>query len=226
MRRLIEGIMDFRENRLPELVERFQALAEGQNPDTLFISCSDSRVVPTLLLSTEPGDLFMLRNVGNIIPPGNNEGESTGDLSEASAIEYAIKKLHVDNIVVCGHSGCGAMYSLLENRSNPEMPNLENWLLHAAPALQRLKDDDKTQTTISPVDRLSQLNVLLQIDHLLTYPAVRERVVAGSLFICGWWFDIAKGEMLAYERESGSFELIDRYMGSRLIEQINNTVIK
>lgn len=223
MRRLIEGIVEFRENRLPELTERFQTLAEGQSPDTLFISCSDSRVVPTLLLSSEPGDLFMLRNVGNIIPPGNIEGESTGDLSEASAIEYAVKMLQVDNIIVCGHSGCGAMSSLLSDRPTPQMPNLEKWLLNAAPALERLKEDAHNDSSIPPADRLSQLNVLLQIEHLLTYPAVRERVDAGTLFICGWWFDIANGEMSAYESDSGTFEKIDRNEGDRLIGRLKSS---
>src|SRR5947209_14162608 len=103
------GIVDFRERLLPRYAERFNELAHRQAPDTLFITCSDSRVVPDLLASTDPGDLFVMRNVGNLVPPATAEGASTGDLSEASAIEYALLVLAVHNIVVCGHSECGAM---------------------------------------------------------------------------------------------------------------------
>jgi carbonic anhydrase len=109
MRKLIEGIVDFRERLLPQYAARFRELAAGQEPDALFITCSDSRVVPDLLVSTDPGDLFVMRNVGNLIPPATVVGDSTGDLSEASAIEYAVLVLQVQNIVVCGHSECGAM---------------------------------------------------------------------------------------------------------------------
>ena len=109
MRKLIMGIVDFRERLLPQYAQRFRDLAEGQAPDALFITCSDSRVVPDLLASTVPGDLFVMRNVGNLIPPATVEGALTGDLSEASAIEYAILVLKVRSVVVCGHSECGAM---------------------------------------------------------------------------------------------------------------------
>ena len=113
MRKLITGIVDFRERMLPQYQERFRELALTQKPDALFITCSDSRVVPDLLASTDPGDLFTMRNVGNLIPPATLDGASTGDLSEASAIEYAVLALKVANIVVCGHSGCGAMKAML-----------------------------------------------------------------------------------------------------------------
>ena len=106
MRKLIMGIVEFREKMLPRYAQQFRELALAQKPDALFITCSDSRVVPDLLASTHPGDLFTMRNVGNLIPPATAEGVSTGDLSEASAIEYAVLVLKVANIVVCGHSEC------------------------------------------------------------------------------------------------------------------------
>ena len=109
MRKLIMGIVDFRERMLPQYAERFGNLALAQSPDALFITCSDSRVVPDLLASTDPGDLFTMRNVGNLIPPATLDGASTGDLSEASAIEYAVLALKVANIVVCGHYNCGGV---------------------------------------------------------------------------------------------------------------------
>src|SRR6188768_3537739 len=124
MRELILGIVDFREQHLPMLAERFRTLASGQSPDALFITCADSRVVPNLLVSTDPGDLFTLRNVGNLIPPATADGVSVGDVSEASAIEYAVLVLKVANIVVCGHSECGAMKAVLDPGSKPQPPNL------------------------------------------------------------------------------------------------------
>src|SRR3984957_243018 len=131
MRKLILGIVDFRERLLPQYAERFRNLADGQAPDALFITCSDSRVVPDLLASTDPGDLFVMRNVGNLVPPATVDGASTGDLSEASAIEYAVTILKVRGIVVCGHSECGAMKAALTRRPMPETPNLGRWLHHA-----------------------------------------------------------------------------------------------
>ena len=217
MKKLIEGIIEFREQRLPELEQRFQELARGQNPDTLFISCSDSRVVPSLLMSSDPGELFIMRNVGNLMPPGTRDGNSTGDLSEASAIEYAVLVLKVRNIVICGHSGCGAMKAVLSGDPLEDTPNLAQWLEHAACALHRLQEEGPLDSSIPPDDQLSQLNVLVQIEHLLTYPIVRQKVEAGELQLSGWWFDIGKGEMSAYEPESRRFELIDRSEGERLI---------
>ena len=108
LHRLIWGIVEFREHQLPKYAERFRDLALAQSPDTLMVTCSDSRVVPDLLASTDPGDLFTMRNVGNLIPPATADGISIGDVSEASAIEYAVLVLKVAHIVVCGHSQCGA----------------------------------------------------------------------------------------------------------------------
>src|SRR5215813_6849198 len=124
MRKLIMGIVDFRERLLPQYAERFRDLALAQKPDALFITCSDSRVVPDLLASTHPGDLFTMRNVGNLIPPATADGVSTGDLSEASAIEYSVLVLKVRHIVVCGHSECGAMKAALARKQVSEAPNL------------------------------------------------------------------------------------------------------
>ena len=119
MRKLIMGIVDFRERLLAQHAERFRDLAQGQTPDALFITCSDSRIVPDLLASTDPGDLFVMRNVGNLVPPATAEGASTGDLSEASAIEYAVLVLKVRSVVVCGHSECGAMKAALAGKPLP-----------------------------------------------------------------------------------------------------------
>ncbi len=210
MRDLILGIVDFREQHLPVLAERFKALSEGQSPDTLFITCADSRVVPNLLLSTDPGDLFTMRNVGNLIPPSSADGISTGDLSEASAVEYAVSVLKVRTIVVCGHSGCGAMKAVLDPDMTAGAHNLARWLYHADAAAFRLAQDGPLDAARPPHDQLSQLNVLSQIDHLASYPIVRERVAKGLLQLIGWWFDIATGDMHAWRERDRRFVLIDR----------------
>lgn len=218
MRKLIQGIVDFRERLLPQYAQRFNALAQGQSPDTLFITCSDSRVVPDLLVSTDPGDLFVMRNVGNLVPPATVEGASTGDLSEASAIEYSVLVLNVRNIVVCGHSECGAMKAALSRQPMPDTPNLVKWLHHSTSAVFRLDQEGPLDPRLSPHNQLSQLNVLVQLEHLASYPIVRDRVAAGTLRLSGWWFDIASGEMFAYEREKRAFAAIDRAMAERLMQ--------
>ena len=220
MHKLISGIVEFREQHLPKHAERFRELALAQSPDTLMVTCSDSRVVPNLLVSTDPGELFVMRNVGNLIPPATAEGISIGDLSEASAIEYAVLVLKVANIVVCGHSECGAMKAAMARNPRPDAPNLEKWLHHARTAAFRLEHEGALDSTLQPHDQLSQLNVLVQLEHLMSYPIVREQVADGALRLSGWWFDIATGNMYSYERASRSFEVIDRQLAERLIARL------
>ena len=226
MEKLIRGIVDFRSHLLPQYVDRFRELSHRQTPDTLFISCSDSRVVPDLLVSTDPGDLFVMRNVGNLVPPATVLGHSTGDLSEASAIEYAILVLEVSTIVVCGHSECGAMKAALSAKTPSNAPNLEKWLHHATSAVFRLDEEGPLDARWEPHNQLSQLNVLVQLEHLYTYPIVCERVRAGTLQLCGWWFEIATGGMFAYEKKSRTFEAITDSSADRMIAQMKAKHLK
>jgi carbonic anhydrase len=214
------GIVDFRERMLPQYAERFRDLALTQAPDALFVTCSDSRVVPDLLASTHPGDLFTMRNVGNLIPPATAEGVSTGDFSEASAIEYSVLVLKVRNVVVCGHSECGAMKAMLARDSKVKAPNLDRWLYNASTAAFRLEHEGALDAALKSHDQLSQLNVLVQLEHLMSYPIVRAQVASGILHLSGWWFDIATGNMYSYERSSRSFEVIDRPLAERLIARL------
>lgn len=220
MRKLIMGIVDFRERMRPQYAQRFRELALGQAPDALLVTCSDSRVTPELLASTHPGDLFTMRNVGNLVPPANAEGVSTGDVSEASAIEYALLALKVANIVVCGHSECGAMKAALKPDPELSAPNLERWLCHAKPAALRLAQEGPLDPALKPHDQLSQLNVLVQMEHLMTYPIVRQQVEAGALVLSGCWFDLATGDIYAYEREKRAFSVIDRAVAERMIARV------
>ncbi len=205
MKKLIKGIIDFRQNVLPESREKFARLALGQRPDSLFIACSDSRVAPNVFASTDPGDLFVVRNVGNLIPCCGDDGHSTADESEAAAIEFAILTLNVSDIIVCGHSDCGAMRALLDGREKISAPHLRAWLRHGEAALEQLAE---ANDTLSRVNRLSQLNVLQQIDHLRSYPAVKERLDTGRLRLHGWWFELNTANVYRYDSKIDRFVLI------------------
>ena len=135
-------------------------------------------------------------------------------------MEYAVHILQVTDIVVCGHSECGAMKAALAHKPMPQTPNLAKWLHHALPAAFRLEHEGPLDGRRAPHDQLSQMNVLVQLEHLMTYPIVRERVQAGKLRLNGWWFEIGTGSMFAYERGSRSFEIIDRAVADRLLGRL------
>jgi carbonic anhydrase len=209
MQKLINGIIEFRRNVQAGYREAFGRLAVGQTPDALFIACSDSRVVPNTFASTNPGDLFVLRNVGNLVPPCGGDGFSEGDKAEAAAVEYAVLELKVADIIVCGHSECGAMRALLDNRRKLVSPNLRKWLRHSDTALERLRLGQSTDPRLTEHNQLSQLNVLLQMEHIKSYPFVQERIERGTLAVHGWWFEIANADVFAYHRKQKKFVLID-----------------
>jgi carbonic anhydrase len=217
MRKLIHGIVDFRKNVRDSYKDTFARLALGQRPDTLFIACSDSRVVPNLFASSDPGDLFVIRNVGNLIPPCGELGHSASDESEAAAIEFALLKLPVTEIIVCGHSECGAMVSLGNGRGTVEPSNLRSWLRHGEVSLQRMMAGNGLGEHLEPHNQLSQLNVLEQLEHLRTYPLVADRIQAGQLRLHAWWFDIKEAEVYEYDPSEGRFRLIDEEFASRLL---------
>lgn len=214
MRNLLLGLIEFQERDLPHYAERFRELSQGQEPDTLFIACADSRVVPSLIASSEPGELFIIRNVGNLMPPAHTDGLSTGDLSEASAVEYAVSVLKVRNVIVCGHSNCGAMRAVIANARLDDAPNLRDWLGHARPAIRLMKSQD--DGALPDHDRLSRANILQQLIHLATYPAVRRGLDAGTLALGGWWFDIASGVVYVHDKATGEFVNVDRRSLDRL----------
>ena len=220
MKKLLQGIVEFRRNVQPDYRERFARLALGQAPDALFIACSDSRVVPNVFASADPGDLFVIRNVGNLIAPAGSDGLSPRDQSEAAAIEFALASLPVTDIIVCGHSECGAMQALLRGRDTVEPVHLRSWLGHAEPALARLKQHPGPDRALAPHNQLSQLNVLAQIEHLKTYPLVRERAETGRLRLHAWWFELGHADVYSYEVPAGRFVLIDEPQAQRLIERI------
>jgi len=220
MKKLIQGIVDFRRNVRPGYREVFAKLALGQAPDALLIACSDSRVVPNLFASADPGDLFVIRNIGNLVPLAGDDGRSWNDSSEAAAIEFALSKLQVTDIIICGHSECGAMQVLLTGRDTVEPFHLRSWLRHGGEALEDFSRNQAPDTSLAPHNQLSQLNVLRQIGHLKSYPLVRERVEAEQLRLHGWWFELKNADVYAYEDDVGRFVLIDDKEAERLLKRL------
>lgn len=218
MRKLLQGIVEFRKNLQAAQREVFAKLALEQKPDSFFVACSDSRVVPNLFASTNPGDLFVLRNVGNLVPACVADRPEEPRGSAAAALEFSVKNLGVKDVVICGHSECGAMRALLEGLPGGE-PHLQDWLRHGEPTLKKFSQAPN-DSALSPVNRLSQLNVLVQMEHVASYPFVKERLAAGELMIHGWWFDIARAEVLAYEPEERRFVVVEEGEAERILARM------
>ena len=208
MQRLIAGVHRFRKEEFGRYKTLFRKLSkEGQNPHTLFITCADSRVLAELVTQSKPGDLFVVKNIGNIVPPASAIGSTN---STAAAIEFAVEILRVNDIVVCGHSQCGAMTALLDkSRADLNMPHLAEWLKLAAPIREILEKDYADLTTLEArATAAAQENVLLALDNLHSYPCVQARLADGSLNLHGWFFEIATAELFAYDPEDRQFQPI------------------
>lgn len=205
--KLINGIKEFNQKISHDYHELYSVLKSHQTPDALFIGCSDSRVLPNILSQSEPGELFVVRNVGNIIPIADKNGISMGDESEASAIEYGLGNLKIDDIVVCGHSGCGAMNALLKGRNNITAPNLQSWLRHADNAFS-FKEKLQFPEGLPEADQLSQANVLLQLENIKTYPIVKEMQKTNNLRFHAWWFDLKMVKVFSYNQANNQFEIL------------------
>ena len=210
MQELVDGIHRFQQEVFGTQEELFLDLVQGQEPLALFITCSDSRVDPSLLTQTAPGQLFVLRNAGNIVPP---HGVAAG--GEAATVEYAVAVLGVRDIIVCGHSHCGAMAELLAPESLESLPAVRSWLGHAestrriiAENYAHLEDDEaRLKATI-------QENVLVQLEQLRTQPAVAAALARGAVRLHGWVYKFETGEVFGYNPSEGQFTLVDRNAAS------------
>jgi len=210
MQRLIEGVHKFRTDEFGNYRKLFRKLSqEGQNPHTLFITCSDSRVLAELITQSKPGDLFVVKNVGNIVPPASVLGDTN---STAAAIEFAVETLRVNDIVVCGHSQCGAITALLDKKPVSDLtPHLRDWLKLASPVLDVLKKDyAHISENAAREVAAAEENVLFGLDNLHSYPCVQERLGAGTLRLHGWFFKIATAELFAYDPETRQFSPLVR----------------
>ncbi len=193
---LLQRLRSFQLDAFPQYREQFQALvSEGQRPTTLFIGCSDSRLLPYLLTGAGPGELFLVRNVGAFVPPYDG---SYGHHGTAAAIEFAVLNLDVSRIVVCGHSHCGAIKAMYGEVS-PEAHNLQRWLDLGRAALLPV------QPSPEAMRRTEQRAVVLQLERLMDYPMVRRRVEQGRITLHGWHYVIEDGEVHVFDVESGGF---------------------
>lgn len=206
MQKLIDGIHQFQSESFLPLQKLFERLAQGQHPDTLFITCSDSRIDPTLLTNAQPGDLFILRNAGNIIPP---HGAGVG--GEAATIEYAVSVLGVKDIIICGHSHCGAMRGLLYPESLVALPDVSSWLSHAEMTRRIIQDNYQHLKGEALLTATIEENVLVQLENLRTLPTVGSRLVKGDIHLHGWVYIIETGEVFAYDVDSGQFSKLAEY---------------
>jgi carbonic anhydrase len=210
MQKLIQGIHQFREKHFRPLQGLYEELAKRQNPETLFITCSDSRIDPSLLTRAKPGDLFILRNAGNIIPP-----HGAGNGGEAATIEFAVAALRVKDIIICGHSHCGAMKGLLDPEKVAALPAVAAWLAHAESTRRIVKENYGNLQGARLLTATVEENVLVQLENLRTLPSVASRLVKGDLHLHGWLYRIESGEVFAYDLASGQFVPLAEYKPPR-----------
>ncbi len=201
MQKLVAGVHHFQANLFSSQRELFAHLARGQDPEVLFITCSDSRVVPNLITNTDPGDLFILRNAGNIVPPYGTAPDS----GEAATIEYAVGALGVKDIIVCGHTHCGAMSAVLHPEDAAELPAVAAWLAHAAKTRTIIDENYPDLSGEALRTATVEENVLVQIENLRTHPLVASGVAAGTLHLHGWVYHLAVGEVFAFDPAQGQF---------------------
>ena len=204
LERLKDGVRKFKRSVYPERREVYRrAMREEQRPQALVITCADSRVHPDVLTQAAPGEIFVTRNIGNLVPA---YGEMMGGVS--AVLEYAVSALKVRHLVVCGHTDCGAMKALLNPASVEAMPTVKSWLRNAHTALSVAEAMDAGMSDEGKLKVLTEQNVLLQMQHVRTHPSVAGAVARGDLTISGWVYDIAAGEVRICEEGSAGFVVL------------------
>ena len=206
MDQLIKGVCKFQQDIFPQHKRLFQKLADQQNPHSLFITCADSRIEPSLITQSNPGDLFLCRNAGNMVPP---YGELHGGVS--ATIEYAVMALDVQNVIVCGHTDCGAMKGVLDPEKVSDLPTVKSWLRHGEVARRVVKENHSELRQEQILAVLTEQNVVAQIQNLKTHPSVAARLARGRLTLHAWVYDIENGRVRAYDGQRGDFVPIDQY---------------
>jgi carbonic anhydrase len=205
MQKLVSGIHEFQESVFSSQQELLERLARGQSPLALFITCSDSRICPNTLTQTGPGELFIMRNAGNIVPP---YGAGLG--GEAATLEYAVAVLGVRDVIVCGHSHCGAMAALLDPDSTDELPAVRAWLKYAESTRRIIREnyahvEARDRRVVAAIEE----NVLVQLENLRTHPTVAAAVGRGDLKLHGWVYKFETGEVFAYSPEQQQFVRVE-----------------
>lgn len=201
MKRLIQGLHEFQTNYFSTHKDLFELLSQGQHPRILFITCSDSRIDPNLITQAEPGEMFIIRNAGNIIPA---YGATNG--GEGAAVEYAVHALGIQEIIVCGHSHCGAMKGLLQiSKLEEDMPAVYEWLKHAEATRRTIKEHYQDYEGEALLNAATEENVLTQLENLRTYPVIHSRLKKGEMQLHGWVYEIETGDVLEYSPTMGQF---------------------
>ena len=200
MQKLVAGIHQFQTDIFRPQRELFERLAKAQSPEVLFITCSDSRVNPNLITQTRPGELFILRNAGNIVPPYGTSGGG-----EQATIELAIAKLGITDIIICGHSCCGAMAALMEPENYADLPSFTSWLSYAEATRRIMREKYPHLSGDALRTATVEENVLVQLENLKTHPVVAAGLARDRLKVHGWVYKIETGEVFAYQPKIGQF---------------------
>jgi carbonic anhydrase len=200
VKKLMEGYERFRREIFPARRAEFHLLAEGQQPDVLFITCSDSRVVPDLILGTGPGDLFITRNAGNVVPVESHDVDGV-----TATIEYAVEVLGVRHAILCGHSDCGALKAALDHKSLENLPLARRWLEHVEEAFAYRQPENAADGEAAGLAALIRGNVVAQLENLKAQPSVAREMAAGKLEVHGWYYDILTGRIERWDEGEGRF---------------------
>ena len=199
MKHLIKGVAKFQNDVYPDKQATFKKLANGQNPEVLFITCADSRIDPNLITQTDPGELFICRNAGNIVPPHSNQ---TGGMT--ASIEFAVAALGVKHVVICGHTDCGAMKGAIAPETLDALPHVKEWLGHCRCATEVVREKYH-EVGEAQLKAVTEENVLQQIQHLKTHPSVAAKLATGRLQLHDWVYDIETGDVLCFNDETNGF---------------------
>ncbi len=200
MQKLIEGHKKFLAEVFPAKKSHFHLLAEGQSPEWLFITCADSRVLPDLILGTEPGDLFISRSIGNVVPVTGQDVDGV-----TATIEYAVQVLKVRHVIVCGHSDCGALKAALDRKSLENLPKAQRWLDHVQAAFEHKQPLNPADGENAELAALIRGNVVAQIGNLRAQPAVELALTEGRLTVHGWYYDILTGRIEEWDEGKKKF---------------------
>lgn len=215
MPKFAQGVVKFQTEVFPENKRLFEELSLGQSPEALFITCSDSRIETAMITQTDPGDLFIIRNAGNIVPPHTQHTGGT-----TASIEFAVSALRVPHIVICGHTECGAMKGALNPGGLDALPHVAEWLSYSRAAVAIVNElwDGKDESV--RMRMLLEQNIILQLQHLQTHPSVAVALASGAVELHGWIYDIKTGAVDAYDEKSGYFSPFTDKYASRLAEAI------
>lgn len=207
------GVVRFQQDVYPDKKDLFEHLSKGQSPEALFITCADSRIETAMITQTEPGELFICRNAGNIVPPHT---QHTGGMT--ASIEFATAALNVPHIVVCGHTQCGAMKGAMNLDGLDGLPHVKEWLSYSRAAMEAVNAIAPDADEEERLDLLLHQNVILQLTHLKTHPAVAARLAKGDLTLHGWVYDIKTGAVDAYNEATNKFEPVNERYASEMAQ--------